>query len=88
MGWSEVKGPGRELRGEWGKTLRRLRRDPKRPEKEMRGLQPSTGLVLVVWAAQAGTSAPVGRTPTPLCPQEAEVSQLRIYWRKCNHIKT
>lgn len=32
---------------------------------------------------------PLQTEPQPhFAPQEAESSQLRIYWRKCNHIKT
>lgn len=94
------EGPGNKLRAKVGQTkVSRLwgAEDPRGsgkvardPDTEVVTYQlPPAGAVPTLSVAQAGISAPAGGTPPdPTLPQEAKPSQLRIYWRKCNHIKT
>lgn len=72
--------PGKGLRREL--TTQEVCGDRERLEKERDPVD-----VREERPAAIGRPAPVRGTP-PTCPQEAEPSQLRIYWRKCNHIKT
>lgn len=84
--------PASELRASWDLRVEavesgRLGKGSKtqRHRSGDRDLHPPAGAASAFWAVHT----PADRTPTPPCPQEAELpSQLRIYWRKCNHIKT
>lgn len=61
-----------------------------RPSKARKGTRPrdtSGNAVPMSWHSR-WPPWPLQTDPPPPCPQEAEPAQLRIYWRKCNHIKT